>query len=219
MLGIDMPDEEAFKTVQSLFDTLDRVRDILADPAQSTMRLVVNAERMVIKETQRTYTYLNLYGYTTDAVVCNRLIPDTVTDPYFAAWKDLQKENLAYVQEAFGELPLLTAPLFDRDMGGLDNLRRLADELYGNSNPAVVMFKGLTHRIEHNENGGYILTVPLPFAEKSDLDVYRSADELTVRVGAYRRNIILPGALWKLEIGGAKFIDSALRIEFLAEAI
>jgi arsenite-transporting ATPase len=218
VLGIEMPDDEAFKAVNSLFDTLDRVRELLSDPTQSTMRLVVNAEKMVIKETQRTYTYLNLYGYTTDAVVCNRLIPETVTDPYFSAWKDLQKENLAYIKEAFGELPLLKAPLFDRDMGGLDNLRRLADELYGDSDPSAVMFQGLTHRIEHAENGGYTLTVPLPFADKADLDVYRSADELTLRVGTYRRNIILPGSLWKLEIGDAKFVDSSLRIEFLAAA-
>jgi arsenite-transporting ATPase len=214
--GFDIPDQEALDSVQGLFDTLDRVRDILANPEVSTMRLVVNPERMVIKETQRTYTYLNLYGYTTDAVICNRIIPDSVTDPYFQAWKDLQRENLGIIGEAFGDLPLFKAPLFDRDMGGMDNLRRLADALYGDQNPAAVMHQGLTHHIESDKGGGYILSVPLPFADAADMDVFRSADELTLRVGPYRRNIILPSALWKLEIGEAKFVDSKLRIQFAA---
>ena len=140
MLGMNIPDDEALNTIQGLFDTLDKVRGILADPARSTMRLVVNPEKMVIKETQRTYTYLNLYGYTTDAVICNRIIPDEVTDPYFAAWKDLQRENLAFIAEAFGDLPVFKAPLFDRDMGGLDNLRRLGDALYGERHPPGVIY-------------------------------------------------------------------------------
>jgi arsenite-transporting ATPase len=179
------------------------------------MRLVINPERMVIKETQRTYTYLNLYGYTTDAVLCNRVIPQEVTDPYFQAWKDLQKENLEYIGEAFGQLPLFTAPLFDRDVGGLEYLRKLADALYGDQNPAETFYTGLTHRIEAQDDETYIMTVPLPFADRTDMDVYRSADELTLRVGPYRRNIVLPHALWNLEIGEARFVESSLRIKFV----
>jgi len=214
LIGAELPDSDALDSVQGLFNTLDKVRDILADPNQATMRLVVNPEKMVIKETQRTYTYLNLYGYVTDAVMCNRIIPQEVTDPYFQAWKDLQRENMEYIKEAFGELPVFKAPLFPRDMGGFDNLRRLGDALYGNTNPAQLMFSGLTHKIEADTTGGYTLTVPLPFADKRDMDVYRSADELTLRVGPYRRNIILPHALWNLEIGEARFVESALKIKF-----
>lgn len=214
LLKTEMPDKEELDNVEGLFDALDNVRKILADPTLSTMRLVINAEKMVIKETQRTYTYLNLYGYTTDAVLVNRVIPEEVNDPYFAAWKDLQKKNLAYIQEAFGNLPTLKAPLFDRDVSGLDALRQLADLLYGDRNPADIMFEGLTHSIEPDPNGGFVLSVPLPFADKNDLDVYRSADELTLRVGPYRRNIVLPYALWNLEIGEARFVESSLRIKF-----
>jgi arsenite-transporting ATPase len=106
-----MPDEDAWDQVNSLFETLDSVRDLLANPEVASMRLVINPEHMVIKETQRTYTYLNLYGYATDAIICNRIIPDEVTDPYFAMWKDKQKENIEFIGEAFGELPLLKVPL------------------------------------------------------------------------------------------------------------
>jgi arsenite-transporting ATPase len=215
LMGADLPDQEAFNTVENLFKTLDKVRAMLTDPKLSSLRLVINPEKMVIKETQRTYTYLNLYGYATDAVLCNRILPETITDPYFAQWKDLQKQNIALIQEAFGELPLLKAPMFDRDVNGLDTLRRLGDALYGDRDPSKVMFQGMTHQITQQNNGGYLLRVPLPFAEKSDLDVYRSADELTLRVGPYRRNIVLPYALWNLEIGDAKFEEAGLNIHFV----
>jgi arsenite-transporting ATPase len=172
---------------------------------------------MVIKETQRTYTYLNLYGYVVDAVICNRIIPDEVTDPYFTQWKALQQENIKLIGEAFGELPMLRAPMFDRDVNGLDMLHRVADALYADRNPTEIMFNGTTHRITPDNNGGYRLQVPLPFAHKSDLDLYRSADELTLRVGPYRRNIVLPHTLWKLEIGDATFEGAALNIHFVAK--
>ena len=217
LLRTELPNQSAFDTVELLFDTLDKVRGLLADPAISSMRLVINPEKMVIKETQRTYTYLNLYGYVVDAVICNRVLPDTITDPYFAQWRDLQRENMALIGEAFGELPMMRAPMLERDVTGLDMLRRVADALYGDRNPAEIMFEGATHQIIPDENGGYQLKVPLPFADRSDLDVYRSADELTLRVGPYRRNIVLPYALWKLEIGDARFEEAALNIRFVAK--
>jgi arsenite-transporting ATPase len=209
-----IPDADAWDQVQSLFDTLDRVRALMSDPEVSSIRLVVNPERMVIKETQRTYTYLNLYGYPTDAIICNRIIPDEVTDPYFSAWKARQRENIEFIGEAFGELPLLKAPLFGEEVGGIETLRRLADAIYGEKNPASQLFEGQTHSIESDRNGGYRLVVPLPFATRQDLDLYRSQDELTLRVGPYRRNIVLPYALWNLEIADARFEESALRIHF-----
>ncbi len=218
LMGADLPDKNAFEQVESLFKTLDHVRVLLTDPALSSLRLVVNPEKMVIKETQRTYTYLNLYGYATDAVICNRILPDAVTDPYFAQWKDLQKKNIELIGEAFGELPVLRAPMFDRDVNGLDTLRRLGDALYKDVNPAEVMFSGQTQQIIPEEGGGYRLRVPLPFADKTDLDLYRSSDELTLRVGPYRRNIVLPYALWNLEIGDAKFEEAALNVHFIAKS-
>jgi len=215
LIGADLPDADTLESIDGLFNTLDKVRLLLSDPEHSSLRLVVNPERMVIKETQRTYTYLNLYGYAVDAVLVNRVIPDEVTDPYFDAWKKQQAENLDFIDEAFGMLPVLQAPLFGQEMGGFDSLRRLADALYGDRNPAEVMSKSQAHRIESDGKDGYYLVVPLPFAEKGDLDLYRAADELTLRVGPYRRNIVLPYALWNLEIENARFEQSRLRIHFV----
>ncbi|MBA3871324.1 MAG: ArsA family ATPase [Anaerolineae bacterium] len=215
--GDVMPDEAAFAQVEQLFDTLDSVRKLLTDPEMSSIRLVVNPEKMVIKETQRTYTYLNLYGYATDAILCNRILPPEVTDPYFDVAKAKQQENMAFIGEAFGELPLLKAPMFGQEVGGLETLRKLAQILYGDKNPAEKMFDGQTHTIESNGDGSFVLSVPLPFANKDDMDLYRSRDELTLRVGPYRRNIVLPYALWDLEIGDAKFEQSKLRIQFIKD--
>ncbi len=215
LVGADLPDAATLDSIDGLFDTLDKVRDLLADPQQSSLRLVVNPERMVIKETQRTYTYLNLYGYAVDAVLINRIIPPEVTDPYFAAWKERQQENLDFIREAFGELPMLKAPLFGEEVGGFEKLRRLATALYGDRNPAEVFTVEQTHRIESDGNGGYHLIVPLPFVQKGDLELFRSTDELTLRVGPYRRNIILPYALWNLKTGTARFEQSKLRIHFV----
>lgn len=212
----EAPDEDAWNQVKMLFDTLDKVRDLLANPEVASIRLVINPEKMVIKETQRTYTYLNLYGYATDAIICNRIIPDEVDDPYFAMWKDRQRENIAFIEEAFGQLPLMKAPLFGGEVTGLDALRQLGEVLYGDKNPVQQMFKGKTHTIEKDESDGqYRLRVPLPFVDKNDMDLYRSRDELTLRVGPYRRNIVLPYALWDLEIADAKFEEFTLCIRFV----
>ncbi|MBC6935173.1 MAG: ArsA family ATPase [Chloroflexi bacterium] len=212
--GDAVPDSSAWDQVQNLFATLDKVRELLTQPEISSIRLVVNPEKMVIKETQRTYTYLNLYGYATDAILCNRIIPDEVTDPYFTMWKANQQENIAFIGEAFGELPLMRVPLFGQEVTGLDSLRQLAQALYGDGNPARKLFDGQTHRIETDTDGTHTLIVPLPFADKQDMDMYRSRDEITLRVGPYRRNIVLPYALWDLEIADARFDQSTLRVQF-----
>jgi arsenite-transporting ATPase len=213
--------DDVFAQVNGLFDMLENVRALLTNPEVASMRLVVNPEKMVIRETQRTFTYLNLYGYATDAVIVNRIFPDEITDPFFVKWKERQQENIEFVKQAFGGLPVYTSPLFREEMGGLDLLRRMADQLYGDKNPADRLFDGATHRIEKVENAKdgtrYIMTVPLGFAEKNDVDMFRKADEITLRVGPYRRNIILPSVLHDLELS-AKFEPPNLNVRFYDKA-
>ena len=217
--GVSGPDVEAVNTVQGLFDTLDEVRAMLADSSVSSMRLVVNAERMVIKETQRTFTYLNLYGYPVDAVLCNRLIPDSVTDPYFDGWKARQAANLSLIHEVFDPLPLLTAPLFEREMGGLELLREMGQALYAAHDPAERLYEGRPHTLEQDADGGYTMRIQLPFAQKGQVELFRSADEITLSVGSYRRNIVLPRVLWPLEVESAKLQNGALVVRFAGPAV
>jgi arsenite-transporting ATPase len=216
LLGnIPLPDKDVLEAFETLFDQLGNIHALLSDPEHSTMRLVVNAERMVIKEAQRTFTYLNLYNYVTDAIICNRLLPPEVKDPYFARWKASQSANLDLIEECFAPLPVLTAPLFRQEMGGIELLRALAGELFAMRDPSQLFFEGRAHHISPGENGEYVLSLPLPFISKEDIELYREKDELTIRVGNQRRNFILPRALWELEAKQARFSGDILKIRFV----
>lgn len=212
--GGAVPDNGTIKAVNELFENLDRVRDILSNPDLTSIRLVINAEKMVIKETQRTYTYLNLYGYNTDAVICNRLIPESVKDPYFNAWKALQARHQQMIVEAFDPLPIIRLPLLDSEVVGLDVLRRMADALFPDGDPSRIMFEGRAHWVEPAKKGGYNLVIQLPFVDKDALQLLQKGDELTLRAGAYRRNFVLPRTLWNLSVSGANFAEGLLRVHF-----
>jgi arsenite-transporting ATPase len=212
---VPLPNEKTFEAFEALFEQLNHIHDLLSDPAHSVLRLVVNAQRMVIKETQRTYTYVNLYGYVTDAVVCNRLLPAEIADDFFAGWKASQAANLQLIRECFAPLPVLTAPLFRQEMGGTELLSALADELFGEHDPSERFFEGRAHHITPAQGGAYVLNVPLPFADRKDLELYRDRDELTLRVGNQRRNFVLPRALWELQATQARFTGDTLQIHFV----
>ena len=212
--GGSLPDQETMKAVNDLFESLEQVRQLLTDPELTSIRLVLNAEKMVIKETQRTFTYLNLYGYNTDAVVCNRLIPDAVTDPYFTAWKELQARHQALISEGFDPLPIIKMSLLDGEVVGFDSLRRMATELFGEGDPTRAMFQGRAHWVEPADEGGYDLIIQLPFVEKSELALHQKGDELTLRAGAYRRNFVLPRTLWNRLVASARFTNGRLHVHF-----
>jgi arsenite-transporting ATPase len=171
---------------------------------------------MVIAEARRTYTYLSLFGYRVDAVVVNRIIPDTVTDPYFGKWKEIQAEHLATVHESFEPVPILTAKLFDQEMVGLDLLGRMAEEVYGDLDPTAILHVEEPIRVR-KRGQAYVLSMRLPFAEREELDMHRRGDELFVKVGAYKRNLILPQTLQRLSIRDASFVEDRLEIRFARE--
>lgn len=211
--NMPLPDRETFDAAEALFDQLGDIHRLLSDPEMSSMRLVVNPEKMVIKEAQRSYTYLNLYSYVTDAIICNRVMPQEAQGSYFEAWLDAQQKYLQMIEEAFAPLPILTVPYFEQEVVGFGMLGRLAEKLFGGEDPSRFFFQGQAYRIEE-QNGTYVLTVPLPFVEKKDVSLLQKGDELTVQVGSYRRSFILPRALMGLETNGAKFEGHELRIRF-----
>lgn len=215
--NMPLPDRETFEAAEGLFDQLGELHGVLSDPKISSVRLVLNPEKMVIQETQRIYTYLNLYGYLTDAIVVNRVLPrEVVESGYFAAWREVQEEYLARIREAFAPLPILLAPYFEREMAGTEMLRRMAEALFGDQDPARVMFSGEAHHIDETEDG-YDLVIPLPFTQKGDVSVLRSGESLTIQAGAYRRNFFLPRTLAKLPTGRARFEDGHLKVHFPLE--
>jgi arsenite/tail-anchored protein-transporting ATPase len=205
--------DEVFAATQRFYDRLDGVRGILTDGRRTSVRLVVNPERMVIAEARRTHTYLALFGYHVDAVVANRLLPDDVTDPWFARWKAAHAEHLAAIEEGFAPVPVLRVPLQPTEQVGPDALRRFADALYGDEDPTARYGDrsplGVRRRGEE-----LVLEIELPFTERDDLEVGRTGDELLVRVGPYRRSLVLPDALRRRAVAGAQLRDGTLAVTF-----
>ena len=214
--SLPIANDRFFGAVERLHRNLEAVRRILTDSRSSTVRLVVNPERMVIAEARRTYTYLSLFGYRVDAVVVNRLLPDTVTDPYFGQWKEIQAEHLAAVRESFEPVPILTARLFDREMVGLELLERMGEEVYGDLDPVRVLYRDEPIRVR-KRGQAYVLALRLPFVAREDTDVHRRGEELVVRVGSYKRTLILPQMLRRLDVQRAAFDGDDLEIVFARE--
>src|SRR5919108_5454277 len=213
MTTLPIAGDRVFAAIERLHGNLDAVKQILTDEKVSTVRLVVNPEKMVISEARRTYTYLGLFGYRVDAVVVNRIIPTDVTDPYFGKWKDIQAEHLATVHESFEPVPILSARLFDREMVGIPLLEDMGHEVYGARRVVDVLFQD--HPIRVRRRGrGYVLVMRLPFVSREDMDIHRRGDELYVRVGTYKRNLALPQTLQRLEVRGANFVGDQLEIAF-----
>jgi len=213
MTTLPIAGDPVFAAAEQLHRNLDAVKQILTDEERSTVRLVVNPEKMVIAEARRTYTYLGLFGYRVDAVVVNRIIPDSVTDPYFVKWKEIQAEHLASVRASFEPVPILTAKLFDREMVGVPLLELLGDEVYGAQDAAAVLFHDDPIRVR-KRGTGYVLVMRLPFVSREDLDVHRRGEELVVRLGSYKRTLLLPQILQRLDIRGARFEGQHLEISF-----
>jgi arsenite-transporting ATPase len=210
-------DDRIFAAVERLHRNLDGVRQLLTNDRMSSVRLVVNPEKMVIAEARRTYTYLSLFGYRTDAVVVNRIIPDEVEDPYFGKWKDIQREHLQTVRESFDPIPILTARLFDREMVGIELLEEMGREVYGDRDGTEILHREEPIRVR-KRGTSYVLSMRLPFSDRGDLDVFRKADELYVRVGPYKRNLILPQTLQRLDVQEATFVDDRLEVRFARES-
>ncbi len=217
VLGMPMPDDEVFQSMERLFKQLSRMQTVLTDPEKASIRLVVNPEKMVIKEAQRAYTYLNLYGYATDLVICNRLIPEKVDDRYFESWKESQSKYYIMIEESFAPIPILSIPLLEQEVVGIGMLHLVAEVIYGERDPTEVFFRGQAQGIE-KEDGYYVLTLRLPFITKGDISLLKNGDELIVQVANYKRNIILPHTLASLTVKEAKFEEEKLRIRFDQES-
>jgi arsenite-transporting ATPase len=171
---------------------------------------------MVIAEARRTYTYLSLFGYRVDAIVANRLLPDEITDPWFATWKELHAEHLATIEEGFAPLPVLRANLAADELVGPQQLRAFAGRLYGELDAAAVLHHEEPLRVIRR-GATWELSLELPFTEHDDLELGRRTDELLIRVGPHRRALMLPDSLRRRPVSAASLKDGRLRVSFAAD--
>jgi arsenite-transporting ATPase len=213
VLDMPLPSEAVFEDVERLASNLVAMNAILRDRAHTSVRLVMNPDKMVVKEAMRTFTYLNLYGYLTDAVVVNRMLPDEAAEGYFADWHRVQQDHMELVRSGFAPVPVLTARHLPREVMGAETLDELGDELFDGLDAHDVLHHELSRELT-SENGRATLRLPLPFAERGDIDLKKAGLEVIVRVGAQKRTIMLPPALAGYETSGARFRDGALEVVF-----
>jgi len=213
LTDLPIPADEVFTAAQSVFESIEDVKALMSSPDVTSARLVVNPEQMVIDEARRTYSYLGLFGYGVDGVVVNRVLPDIVADPYFERWRAIQKGHLDTIDDAFPEIPRLWLRLFDDEMVGIDRLRFMATELYGDQDPIKDFVATRPFRIV-DANGGVSMEVDIPFVDKSELDVFRTGHEIYIQVGPYRRSFILPDALHRRQVTRARLEAGTLTVSF-----
>ena len=213
LLDIPLPDREVFADIQRLSEKLIAMNAILRDRTHATVRLVMNADRMVIGEAMRTFTYLGLYGYACDAIVVNRLLGEDVGE-YFADWRRVQEQHLELVHSAFAPVPVLQAPYFEREVIGPAMLDRLGGALWHGVDPAAVLFDGLSQELTVSGDGSATLRLALPLADKGEVSLKKIGAELVVTVADQRRTIALPPAMASMRAGAARLDDGELKIQF-----
>jgi arsenite-transporting ATPase len=213
---VPLPSDAVFGAVKELYDHMCRMGPLLQDPKRSSIRIVLNPEKMVINESQRLYTYLSLFGFPVDAIVANRVLPEEARSDYFDRWFGIQATHLATARAAFEPLPFFEAPLFDREMVGTKMLDEFGQRVFGDVDPTAVLHGDKPIEIR-KEKGAYALYLRLPFAEKERIQVFTRGDDLVVQVDNQRRHLVLPRTLAGRPVVGAVFADHRLRVAFGAK--
>src|SRR5947208_578152 len=209
-----LPTGEMLEAVQILSDRVKALREVLSDPDISSYRPVVNPERMVIKEALRAETYLALFGYPIDAVICNRVIPPgNYQDTFMQELYQNQEKQRHQIHQTFAPLPIWEAPYYSHEILGVPQLAKLADAIYGNQDPTQVFYRGSVQEVIRQGNT-YILRLPLPHVEMDKVLMTKKGDEMIIEIGNFKRDITLPSVLSNQEATVARFVNKALEIHF-----
>mgnify|MGYP000440740547 FL=1 len=210
---IELPPDSYFGNVKALFTKMEGIDTILEDPQLTSVRLVTNPERMVLRETQRAYVYFSLHGLTVDTIVVNRVLPLEADDSYFGKWRDAQQEILGEITTYFDPVAVRQVPMFQEEVMGMERLEKLAAVLYApDENPAVVTRAERPYSFGR-EDGAYVVRLALPFAAKGEVGLFKKGDELVIEVGTLRRHVGLPTTMAALQPVRARFEDKTLVVE------
>ena len=225
-----LPLDKAYDDLDYLFGKLEKIQDVLADPEQTSVRLVMNPEKMVIQEARRAYTYLQLYGYGVDAALVNRVWPDEGIGPAMQKYVEAQRGYLGAIKGSFAPLPILKAPHLGEEVFGVDRLEAIGDALYGAASegdedtsagvydPAARLYEAQTYRVKEEANG-YRVELHLPFLEEEAVDARQFGDELVVQVENQRRHYVLPNFLGYYTLQGHRLRDDGwLEVRFARDA-
>lgn len=211
--GLELPDDDVMDAVERLFRNLEELQTILLNPEVTSVRIVLNPEKMVLAESRRSFTYLNLFGFQTDAIVINRALPDEVSDGYLAGWRQIQAKYDEEIKAAFSPLPILRVPLMETEVIGLPMLARVAEAAFGEGDPAAILYSGSVETTR-KEPDGYLLDLAVGFASRDEIELTQRGDELTIQIGGHKRKVMLSRTLMGRPVLGAKFVGQHLEIRF-----
>ena len=207
--NMPVPGEEYFDAIEHLFERLRGIDRIMADPETTSVRLVTNPEKIVLKETQRAFMYFCLYRMNIDAIIMNRVLPPKIKESYFQTWRESQKHYMEMAEDYFDPIPVLTVNLFRSEVLGYERLRSLAEQIYGQRDPVDKFFIGQPYDLT-KEDGVYCLKLKLPFAGKDQLELNKVGDELIVRIGGFKKHLLLPR-----QVAASKSVKAKMEEEYL----
>jgi arsenite-transporting ATPase len=210
---IELPPDSYFRNIQDLFSKVAGIDQVLDDPNKTSVRLVTNAEKMVLRETQRAFVYFSLHGLTVDSVIVNRLLPDEISDPFFESWRQTQRATVEEMERYFAPVPVRTLPMFRDEVVGYDRLQKMASALYkAGEDPALVTRTAAPFSFSR-EGERYLVTLDLPFAATGEVGVFKKGDELVIELGTIRRHVGLPTTMAALPPRRARLEGSRLIVE------
>lgn len=210
---VPLPEDDYFKALEELFVRLKGIDKILTDPTITTVRLVTNPEKVVLKETQRTFLYFSLYKMCVDAIVMNRILPGNLEEKYFDDWKECQRQNMKLAEEYFNPVPIFPVDLFKNEPLGRGNLRKLGANIYGDRDPTRHFFTEKPYEF-HQKDGQFFIRVKLPFLTKEEVELNRLPEEIVIRIGGFRKHILLPRYVASYRDVKAKMDGKYLNIVF-----
>lgn len=210
---VELPTDNYFANIQNLFARLEGIGELLEDPRATSVRLVTNPEKMVLRETQRAFVYFSLHGLTVDGVIVNRVLPESVTDAYFSEWHASQHRILEEIEAYFAPVPVRRVPLFAHEVLGRERLEELAGTLYKEGEDPAAVSRTEAPYTFSKRDGYYEVRLRLPFATKGEVALFKKGDELVVEIGTLRRHIGLPTSMAALSPARAKLENRVLTVE------
>ena len=209
----ELPSDKYFVNIRDLFEKLEGVDEILEDPGITSVRLVTNPEKMVLRETQRAFVYFSLHGLTVDTVIVNRVLPAEVMDAWFNEWHQSQQEILREIEEYFAPVQVKRVPLFSHEVLGRQRLEDLARVLYSEGEDPAAVIRTEKPYTFGKQDGVYEVRILLPFASKGEIGLFKKGDELVVEIGTFRRHIGLPRSMAALLPARARLESQILTVE------
>lgn len=211
--GFELPDDKTIDSMGKFVSELRELQKIIIDDKITSVRLVLNPEKMVIAEARRAFTYLNLFGFNTDAIIMNRVLPEEAGTGYWADWHRIHTKYEEEIRNCFSPLPILRIPMMETEVHGIPMLKRIAKAAFSDRNAADVLYRGRVQQIR-KEGESYVFELVLPFVEKDQLQLSQKGDELTIQAGPYKHKVLLPRTLQGRTIKGARFTEQKLLIQF-----